>query len=333
MRENCKANHDWSPHCLGQTMKNTLPEQLKILVAEDSAIYRRLIGDLLKEWGFDLVIARDGAEAWEVLQQPDAPRLVLLDWVLPHVDGVELCRRLRNAGSQHFYTYTVLLTAKDTTADLLEGMQAGADDYLIKPFEPLELKARLLAGKRILDLQQDLIEARESLRVAATYDALTKLLNRAEILRLLETELARCAREQKPVGLILADVDHFKTVNDSLGHSAGDAVLVEVAKRLKANQRIYDGVGRYGGEEFLLILPGCSLENTAHRAQETKEYVCREAIATPTSAIWVTVSMGVTAAIPDQKVLPEVLLSEADLALYRAKGNGRNRVEVHRKAT
>jgi two-component system, cell cycle response regulator len=224
----------------------------------------------------------------------------LLDWVLPHVDGVELCRRLRNAGSQHFYTYTVLLTAKDSPADLLEGMRAGADDYLIKPFEPLELKARLLAGQRILDLQQNLIEARELLRVAATYDALTKLLNRAEILRLLEAELARCNREQKPVGVILADVDHFKNVNDSLGHSAGDAVLVEVAKRLKANHRIYDGVGRYGGEEFLLILPGCSLENTARRADATRHYVCQEAVTTPRGPVRVTVSFG-------------------DVALYRAK--------------
>jgi DNA-binding response OmpR family regulator len=158
---------------------------MKILLAEDSAVYRQLISGHLNDWGFDLVVAKDGEEAWTCLQAPDAPRLALLDWVLPQVEGIELCRRIRQAGAGTHYTYIVLLTGKDGENDLLEGMQAGADDYLVKPFNPLELKARLLAGKRILDLHQELVNGRESLRIAATYDFLTLLLNRGEILAFL----------------------------------------------------------------------------------------------------------------------------------------------------
>jgi len=282
----------------------------------------------LKEWGFDLLVAKDGAEAWKLLQEPNAPELVVLDWMLPHIDGIELCRRIRAAGTQVGYTYTVLLTGKDGKDDLLEGMQAGADDYLVKPFEPLELRARLLAGKRILDLQRELVDTRESLRMAATYDSVTRLLNRGEIVALLDRELARGRREGRSVGIILADIDHFKSVNDSLGHLAGDAVLQEVAKRLKSDLRIYDGAGRYGGEEFLLILPGCDMGTVMRRAEKIRQLVSAEDIMTPRGTKRVTVSMGATAAEGGNTSV-EAVLNEADTALYRAKENGRNRVEGH----
>jgi len=300
---------------------------MRILLAEDSAVDRHLIGGHLKEWGFDVVIAKDGAEAWKLLQEADAPELVVLDWMLPHVDGIELCRRIRGAGAQVGYTYTVLLTGKNRKGDLIEGMQAGADDYLVKPFEPLELKARLLAGKRILDLQRELVDTRESLRVAATYDSMTRLLNRGEIVALLDRELARGKRESRPVGIILADIDHFKRVNDSLGHLAGDAVLQEVAKRLKSDLRIYDGAGRYGGEEFLLILPGCDMGTTVRRAETIRQLVSAEEVTTTKGTKRVTVSMGATAAESGSKTSVEAILNEADTALYRAKENGRDRVE------
>ena len=131
---------------------------MKILLAEDSAVYRHLITGHLKEWGFTFVIAKDGAEAWNLLQKPEAATMVLLDWVLPELDGLELCRKIRQAEVPGGYTYTILLTAKDGKNDLLEGMEAGADDYLVKPFEPLELRARLLAGERILNLQRELVD-------------------------------------------------------------------------------------------------------------------------------------------------------------------------------
>lgn len=302
---------------------------MKILLAEDSAVDRHLITGHLKQWGFDLLIAKDGEEAWQLLQTPDAPRLVLLDWVLPRIEGIELCRRVRQAEANAYYTYIVMLTGKDGKNDLVEGMRAGADDYLVKPFNPPELKARLLAGQRILDLQQELLDARESLRMAATYDFLTRLLNRGEIVALLARELVRGEREGIPVGIILADIDHFKDVNDSLGHLAGDAVLKEVANRLKSDLRIYDGAGRYGGEEFLLILPGCNLATTMRRADEIRRLVSGEEITTVKGSRRATISMGVTSAGCMGRKNAEVLLNEADVALYRAKENGRDRVEGH----
>jgi len=301
---------------------------MKILLAEDSPVYRHLISGHLKEWGFDVAVAKDGAAAWELLQAPDAPRLALLDWVLPSIEGIELCRRIRKAQSSSDYTYIVLLTGKEGKTDLVEGMRAGADDYLAKPFHPPELEARLLVGKRILDLQRELVEARESLRVAASYDFLTGLMNRGEIVALLNRELIRGKRETKPVRIILADIDHFKKVNDSLGHSAGDTVLKEVACRLKADLRVYDGAGRYGGEEFLLILPGCDLATTVRRAEEIGRLVSATGIMSPKGIVKITVSMGVTFAGDGRSTTVEALLNEADVALYRAKENGRNRVEA-----
>jgi len=300
---------------------------MKVLLAEDSPVYRHLIGGYLREWGFDCQIAKDGAAAWELLQAPDAPRLALLDWVLPQLEGIELCRRIRKSHSH--YTYIVLLTGKDGKGDLVEGMRAGADDYLAKPFHPPELEARLLGGKRILDLQRELVSARESLRVAATYDFLTRQLNRGEIVALLSRELVRGKRETSPTGIILVDIDHFKNVNDSLGHSAGDAVLREVATRLKSDLRVYDGAGRYGGEEFLLILPGCELATTVRRAEEIGQLVSSAGIMSPNGVVQVTVSMGVTCAGSDRNASVESLLNEADVALYRAKENGRNRIEAY----
>ncbi len=302
---------------------------MTILLAEDSPVYRHLISGHLKEWGFDLQIAKDGAVAWELLQARDAPRLALLDWVLPKIDGIELCRKIRKAQSHCHYTYIMLLTGKDGKNDLLEGMRAGADDYLVKPFHPPELEARLLGGKRILDLQRELESARESLRVAATYDFLTGLLNRGEIVASLDRELVRAKRETSPLGVILADIDHFKNVNDSLGHPAGDAVLREVAGWLKSDLRVYDGAGRYGGEEFLLVLPGCDQTTTVRRAEEIRQKVSGNGVVTSKGTVQVTVSMGVTFGGGDKTPSAESLLNEADVALYRAKKNGRNRVEAY----
>ncbi len=241
---------------------------MKILLAEDSPVYRRLISESLKEWSFDLVVAEDGAEAWRLLKRPDAPRLILLNWMLPGIDGIELCRRIRKNETCEGYAYTVIFTGQARKEGLAEAMEAGADDYLVKPFEPSELRARLLAGKRILDLQRELVFSRESFRFAATHDFLTGILNRAEVLASLDRELARSRRKHGPVGIILADLDHFKQINDSLGHLAGDVVLKEVARRLRSDLRVYDSVGRYGGEEFLLVLPDCDLNTTA--AGQTK---------------------------------------------------------------
>jgi two-component system, cell cycle response regulator len=294
---------------------------VRILLVEDSAIERQQIGRYLKEWNLEFVAAKDGVEAWSCLQSPDAPNLVLLDWVLPGLDGIELSRRIRTLGANGAYIYTVMLTAKDKKQDLLTAMAAGADDYLAKPVDPSELKARILVAKRILDLHQ-------SLRFAATHDFLTKLLNRAEILASLRRELSRSEREDKLVAVIMADVDHFKEINDSLGHTVGDTVLKEVAERLKSDLRPYDLVGRYGGEEFLVVLPNCSPKVAARRADEIRHLVCKDAILTTFATVPVTVSMGVTVADRTQNLTIEELLQQADKALYSAKENGRNCVQT-----
>lgn len=298
---------------------------MKILLAEDSTFYRRMIADHLKQWGFEFVCARSGKEAWKLLIEQDAPRLALLDWVLPDIEGIELCRRLRSRTESEQYTYTVLLTAKSQKEEMLEAMDAGADDFLAKPFDPLELKARLLVGKRIVELQQKLVSANTALHFSATHDFLTRIWNRAEVLAFLQRELARCRRDATTVGLILVDVDHFKKVNDQFGHQTGDLVLQEIARRFSHCVREYDGLGRYGGEEFLIILTGCNLATTLRRANEIRTVISSEPIAGSHGAMPVSVSMGVSVAEASEDM--ELLLRRTDAALYEAKRNGRNRVE------
>jgi two-component system, cell cycle response regulator len=298
---------------------------VKIMLIEDSALERRQIGRLLKKWSLECVAVENGTDAWRLLQGPDAPSLVLLDWMLPGLDGIELCRRIRTLGANGSYIYTVMLTAKNKKQDLLTAMAAGADDYLSKPVEPSELRARLMVGKRILDLQQ-------ALRFTATHDFLTKLLNRAEILASLKREVARSARENKPTAIILADLDNFKFINDSLGHAAGDAVLKEVAQRLQSDLRTYDLVGRYGGEEFLLLLPNCNLITASRRADEIRNLVSKDAIVTTFARIPVTISMGVTVSGGSGGLTIEDLLQQADEALYQAKNNGRDCVRAFFKS-
>ncbi|MGO9088379.1 MAG: GGDEF domain-containing protein [Candidatus Sulfotelmatobacter sp.] len=300
---------------------------MRILVAEDSRFYRHLISGCLKDWDFDFVVAADGLAAWEMLESAWAPTLALLDWVLPGISGLELCQRIRARLQNEQYVYTIVLTAKNERTDLLAAMEAGADDFLSKPFDPPELKARLLAGRRIILLQRELIAARESLRFAATHDSMTGLLNRVEIISVLRREIARGRREQRPVAIVLADLDHFKRVNDTFGHSAGDAVLQEIARRFRSGLRVYDGVGRYGGEEFLLILPGCNLDAAMHRTNAIRRLIEQDVIVAPQASVTATVSMGVTIANLYRDVSVEALLEKADEALYQAKSNGRNRVE------
>jgi two-component system, cell cycle response regulator len=292
-----------------------------ILLVEDSAIDRRQVGRYLKEWDLDFVAIEDGDEAWKHLQSADPPSLVLLDWVLPGLDGIELCRKIRTLAGNGHYIYTIMLTAKDKKRHLLTAMDAGADDYVAKPVDPAELKARILVGKRIIELQQ-------SLRFAATHDFLTKLLNRAEILASLKRELSRSERDGKPVAILMVDVDHFKSLNDSHGHGAGDAVLKEVAERLKSELRAYDLVGRYGGEEFLIVLPNCNLVAATKRADEIRRLVCKTPAVTPYATVPVTVSIGVTACDWTPNLTLEEVLQQADEALYRAKERGRNCVEA-----
>jgi two-component system, cell cycle response regulator len=311
-----------------EAQKAPVPENRtgSILLAEDSPVYRRLIAAHLKEWGFDCICAKDGKAAWKLLMKQDAPRLAILDWVLPEIDGVDLCRRLRGRPKDDPYTYAILLTAKNRQHEMLEAMDAGADDFLAKPFDPLELKARLLVGQRIVELQEKLVSANSALQFVASHDFLTGAWNRAEIVAFMHRELARTRRDATPVGIVLVDVDHFKAVNDRFGHEVGDTVLKEITKRLSTSLREYDGIGRYGGEEFLLVIPGCDLPTTGRRADQIREAIARTPIMIFQGELTVTVSMGATVA--ESSSNSELLLRHADAALYDAKRNGRNRVEM-----
>ena len=291
---------------------------MKVLVADDSPISRHLLQVSLCTSGYDTILASDGAEALRVLEQEEGPKLVILDWMMPHMDGVEVCRSIRKRTAER-YVYIILLTAKGDQEEINEGLEAGADDYIIKPFDLQELKARLRVGKRILELHDQLVSQ-------ATHDSLTSLLNRSAILEVLQKELIRSVREKNPVAVIMTDLDHFKHVNDTYGHLAGDAVLREAARRLSASLRAYDAVGRYGGEEFLVVAASCSVAGGTELAERLRQSICRVPIDASDHPIVVTMSFGVAATCEMKQV--NQLLRMADEALYAAKKAGRNRIEV-----
>jgi len=263
----------------------------------------------------------------QILQSEDPPRLAMLDWIMPGIEGVEVCRRIREKTTDS-YTYIILLTSQQSDEDLVVGMEAGADDYITKPFKHNELRLRLRAGRRIIELQNELLASRETFRTKASHDSLTGLWNHEEILQNLVQELVRAERENICVGVIMADIDFFKKINDTHGHLAGDAVLRLTAEKMNSLIRSYDYVGRYGGEEFLIILPDCCQECAATFAERLRISVGSAAFDTSEGMIPVTISLGVAASGKDWKAGAEALVKAADAALYRAKENGRNRVEA-----
>ena len=300
---------------------------MKILIAEDDPVSRRLLESLLLKWGYEVIAVSNGREALQCLLAENAPRLALLDWAMPALDGVELCRNIRARETLH-YVYSILITAKSRKEDLILGMEAGADDYIVKPYDPDELRVRLRAARRILDLQDTLLQKQEQLKSLATHDPLTGLLNHVAILDILENELDRSSRGDNPVSVIMADIDHFKGVNDTWGHIAGDAVLRGVAAIIIRSMRKYDSPGRYGGEEFLCVIPGCGLKEALGIARRINAAVAEKPFDTSEGMISTTISLGVAISGAQwKKVSGEELVHLADQAMYRAKDNGRNRVE------
>ncbi len=301
---------------------------MRIVIAEDDAVTRRLLEAKLGKWGYEVIATSDGLGALQALSANDAPQLAILDWMMPGMDGVDVCRALRRE-AEDSYTYVILLTAKIGEQDLVAGMEAGADDYISKPFNSSELKVRLRAGRRIIELQTELIAALDVQRVKASHDPLTGLWNHEEILQILGRELVRDSRDDlDPTGAIMVDLDHFKQVNDTFGHMAGDAVLRAAAQRMVALLRPYDAVGRYGGEEFLVVAPGCGREGGAALAERLRAGIAAAGVDTSEGVIPVQVSLGVAVNDGTSECDVSALVQRADQALYRAKENGRNRVEV-----
>jgi diguanylate cyclase (GGDEF)-like protein len=297
---------------------------MKILLADDEPIARTMLEHWLVGWGYQVTLARDGEAALQALKDDQELRLLIVDWVMPKKDGIEVCKAIRS-GPPEPYVYIVLLTAKDDKSDIIAGLDAGADDYLVKPCNPLELKVRLRAGRRVIELQEQLVKAREALRFEAMHDSLTGLLNRGAVLEQLNKELVRASRRGAPVSVLMGDLDHFKSINDQHGHAAGDAVLREAARRLKVGVRAYDSVGRLGGEEFIAVLPECDAKTGLSVANR----LCRALADTPTAyggaRISHSISIGVAATDQFGSARGDELMRAADAALYRAKHAGRAR--------
>ena len=305
---------------------------MRILIADDDPMQRLYLTRVLCSWGYETLVAEDGEEAWRILQREDAPQLVLLDWMMPGIDGTVLCQRIRGLKDRP-YTFVVLLTARSDQQDLLSGLGAGADDYMTKPVNTPELQARLRSGQRIIDLQNKLRIAYEMQKYEATHDSLTGIWNRPAILDLFSRECAKAAREKSLIGVLLADVDHFKLINDHFGHVCGDITLREIARRMQASLRPYDFMGRYGGEEFLILVPGCDPHTVCEVAERVRMGVAEYPIVARDNKIAVSLSIGVETASPVSVEQRDELLQRADQALYLAKQNGRDRIESVERLT
>lgn len=304
---------------------------MRILIAEDDAVSRRILESYLQRWGHEVVSTRDGAEAWAILQQDDAPRFAILDWMMPELDGVEVCRRLRALEKKPF-TFVLLLTAKGETSDIVTALDAGADDYLRKPYEADELRSRIGAGERIVKLNMELEDANAKLARLASTDSLTRIMNRSAIMDRLESEAARATRQESHLAIYMVDVDHFKSINDTYGHVAGDAVLVEVARRLSGQCRRYDAIGRYGGEEFLAIFPGPGDVEIESIGERLRGAIAGSPIPVGGRELSVTISVGALWVAPRANDDVDGIVKAADGLLYQAKAAGRNCVRAGRYA-
>ena len=298
---------------------------MKILIADDDVVSRRLLESTLTRLGHSVDAVSDGTAAITALTDAAGPRLAILDWMMPGADGLAVCRAVRNREAP--YVYIILLTARDRREDLVEALDAEVDDFLTKPFDKVELRARLRSGERVLAVQERLLQTQEALRIEATHDRLTGLWNRGMILDQVERELSRARREDGSLAVVLADLDHFKRVNDTYGHVVGDAVLVQAAERMRAELRAYDAIGRYGGEEFLVLLPGADTRTAKHVAERARQALAATPIVFADFRLDVTASLGV-AATSAPHADSSALIQSADASLYRAKAHGRNRVEV-----
>lgn len=299
---------------------------MRVLIGMKDTVARLALHKLLEQWGYEVMASGSGDEVWQHCSGPQPPWLALLDWDLPGLDGPTICRRLRDRPDAP-YVYVLLLGAPAEEADGAAALDAGADDFIMAPLDQSALRLRLRTAEHILLLQRNLLQSRQALEYRATHDSLTGIWNRAEVLGLLEREIARAQREGTAVSIIMIDVDHFKRVNDQMGHDGGDVALREVAQRLTECVRPYDGLGRYGGEEFLIVLSGCSGGNAAGLAERLRQSVEKPALDIRGQELRLSISLGVAVWSADYGDM-QALIRAADAALYRAKKAGRNQVEV-----
>ena len=289
---------------------------MKTLIAEDDVTSRLMLTALLKKWGYAPEATENGRQAWERLQRSDTPKLVLLDWNMPEMDGLEVTQKVRQLDCAE-PPYIILLTARGEKSDVVRGLAAGANDYVQKPYDQDELRARLEVGRRMVDLQRALVQT-------AMHDLLTGSLNRGAVLELLQKEISRAQRGATPLAVGMLDVDHFKQVNDTYGHLAGDDLLRGFTRRLQAALRVSDYLGRYGGDEFLVVAPGIAPDDVAAVFSRLCVGVAHAAYETRAGILSISVSLGVASLDADSG--EDALLAAADTALYQAKQAGRNQV-------
>jgi two-component system cell cycle response regulator len=298
---------------------------MKILVADDSPIYRKLLDQSLSEEHSTLLFAKDGRQAIDLFAEHE-PAVVITDWMMPDISGIELCQRIRR-DFQHAYPYIILLTSNSDKEQIIQGLGAGADDYLTKPFHPGELQARVRVGRRIKDLHNEIQAKNRLLEEMALTDPLTGLANRRAIDIWTTGQLSAAIRHNFPIWVAMADLDHFKNINDTYGHETGDAVLKRFAEIIKSSTRASDLCGRLGGEEFLVVLTHVEKENAAIAIERIRKRFEAETFNVANHTFGATASFGIASfrgtASPDFREL----LTRADTALYSAKHNGRNRVE------
>lgn len=297
-----------------------------VLIAEDDLIAREVLRRRLLRMGYEVHEATNGQEALSSMQKLPVQCLIT-DWMMPILDGLELVERVRK-GDFKQYVYIILLTSRTDVDDMVAGLEAGADDYLVKPFHERELRARLGIAERIINLEQSLREARDEMELLATRDALTELYNRRTITEHAASELERARREEKQLAFVLLDVDHFKTVNDRFGHLVGDDALRQIAQVLRESRRQYDWVGRWGGEEFLVILPNTTRQQAYEVAERLRKRIADQHLQVQGKQQNLSASFGIAVAEPGHTYSLDFLLQQADHALYQAKAGGRNQVKL-----
>jgi diguanylate cyclase (GGDEF)-like protein len=300
---------------------------VRTLVAEPDTLSRRVLETALTQWGHEVTVCSDGTEACQVIQSQGAPELAILEWTLPGMDGLQVCGEVKKAAQ--LIPYTILLASPDLQQDPMQGLEAGADDCLTKPVDASQLHLRLRLGQRVLEMRRELIDAREQLRRKEAVDLLTGLWSRSTLFEQLARELPRARREGAPLGVVLVDLDDFKSINDAHGYRAGDAVLREVAQRLRRSLRPYDSLGRYGGDEFLLVLPGCDFHGAVNVAERVRACVAAAPVKLERETVPVTVSAGVSAVSnPAEMKDADAFIRATETALYEARQPGRDRVKV-----
>jgi two-component system, cell cycle response regulator len=294
----------------------------RVLVVDDSPVYRKLVEQLLASERYAPLFARNGAEALELFEQ-HSPSIVVTDWVMPDFSGLHLCQRIR-ADRARPYTYVILMTTNRGKGDVVKGLEAGADDYLTKPFDPEEMLARVEVGRRIIDLNRELAEKSLKLEEAARTDPLTGLPNRRAIEEWALRQLRGAARHGFPFWVVVGDIDNFKTINDTFGHDAGDIVLQTFAGVLKKNTRASDICGRLGGDEFLLVLTHVQPESVEAAVNRFRGQFAALSFPLQGQSVSVTASFGIAGF--RGKEVPEfaALVRKADQMLYQAKRAGKN---------